>query len=407
MKIEFVDPELLKSAAYNPRQISREELNKLIKSIKQFGFVDPALVRKQDNMIVGGHQRIKAAQELGLKEIPVVYLDITENDAKLLNVALNKISGDWDEDKLTELLAELKFFDDVDELLTGFDEDELDQLIADLEEPKEGLTDDDAVPEEVETICKEGQLWQLGDHRLLCGDATNEKNVDLLMDGNKADMVFTDPPYNMDYDFNDNGMVQTGQREARFGKIKNDNMSVKEFDNFVNKTFLNIHKNINGGSSYYISGRRESTISFNNALDNLDFHIQSWLVWKKENFNISRFDYHPKSEILTYGWKKGSKHNWYGDRSQTDVLEFSREIGASVHPTQKPIELIEYCLKNSSKKGNVILDLFLGSGSTLIACEKTNRKCYGMELDHHYCDVIIKRWEDYTGQKAELLNGSL
>ena len=162
MKIKFVDPELLKSAAYNPRQISREELNKLIKSIKQFGFVDPALVRKQDNMIVGGHQRVKAAQELGLKEIPVVYLDITENDAKLLNVALNKISGDWDEDKLTELLAELQFFDDVDELLTGFDEDELDQLLADLEEPKEGLTDDDVIPEEVEAVCKEGQLWQLG-----------------------------------------------------------------------------------------------------------------------------------------------------------------------------------------------------------------------------------------------------
>ena len=194
MKIELLDPETLKSAAYNPRQISREELNKLIKSIKQFGFVDPALVRKHDNMIVGGHQRVKAAIELGLKEIPVVYLDITENDAKLLNVALNKISGDWDEDKLTELLAELKFFDDIDELLTGFDEDELDQLLADLEEPKEGLTDDDAIPEEVEAICKEGQLWQLGDHRLLCGDATTAEKVNKLLDGNLIDTLWTDPP---------------------------------------------------------------------------------------------------------------------------------------------------------------------------------------------------------------------
>ena len=202
MKIELIDPETLKSAAYNPRQITREELNKLIKSIKQFGFVDPALVRKQDNMIVGGHQRVKAAIELGLKEIPVVYLDITENDAKLLNVALNKISGDWDEDKLTELLAELKFFDDVDELLTGFDEDELDNLIADLDSTAEASEYDDIIPEEVESVCKEGQLWKLGNHRLFCGDATIKKNYDILLNKNKIQMVFTDPPYGMNLETN-------------------------------------------------------------------------------------------------------------------------------------------------------------------------------------------------------------
>ena len=407
MKVETAEIDSLKPAHYNPRQISREELDKLSKSIKQFGFVDPALVRKADNMIVGGHQRIKAAQELGLKEVPVIYLDISENDAKLLNVALNKISGDWEEEKLTALLAELRFMDDVDELLTGFDDDELDQLLADLEEPVEGLTDDDAIPEDVEAICKEGQLWQLGDHRLLCGDATKKEDVDLLMDGNKADMVFTDPPYNLNYDFKDSGMVQTGQRKARFGKIKNDLMSEKVFKDFIKTSFDNLFNIMNSGASYYITGRRESTETFNQCLRDIEFHISQWIIWIKENFNISRFSYHPKHEVITYGWKKGKAHQWNGDRSQTDVIEFSRNIGNTSHPTEKPVEMLIYLIHNSSKKQQLSVDILTGSGSTLIACEKTKRKGYGMEIGPHYCDVIIKRWEDYTGQKAELLDAKV
>ena len=397
MKIKFVDPELLKSAAYNPRQISREELNKLIKSIKQFGFVDPALVRKQDNMIVGGHQRIKAAQELGLKEIPVVYLDITENAAKLLNVALNKISGDWDEDKLTELLAELKFFDDVDELLTGFDEDELDQLIADLEEPKEGLTDDDAIPEEVEAICKEGQLWQLGSHRLLCGDATNIKDLEILTDGFRADMVFTDPPYGIDYSGGRTQVVATKQ----YGKLKNDNLGQKETGELISHLF----NFVKAEGDVYICVSPINQKPFLDILHNKSKKLDGVIVWDKQNAGLGYMAYRRQCEFIYFIKGKPFKK---GDKSDFDLWKIARDNSTDYkHGTQKPVELVARAIINSSKKEDLILDYFLGSGSTLIACEKTNRKCYGMELDPHYCDVIIKRWEDYTGQKAELLNGSL
>ena len=381
MKIELLDPETLKSAAYNPRQISREELNKLIKSIKQFGFVDPALVRKHDNMIVGGHQRVKAAIELGLKEIPVVYLDITENDAKLLNVALNKISGDWDEDKLTELLAELKFFDDVDELLTGFDEDELDQLIADLEEPEEGLTDDDAIPEEVEAICKEGQLWQLGDHRLLCGDATNAEKVNKLLDGNLIDTLWTDPPYGIDY--------QDVKRNHK--KISNDN-----FDAY---SVIYDALSIISFETSFVCCNWKCYTPINEVLEKLNKKTKAVIVWDKEH-RIQNLDLFGKQhEWVIYSGLFGGQKTVDGD-----VWQIKREVSKE-HPTSKPIELITKSLIAVNAK--LVYDPFLGSGSTLIACEKTNRKCYGMELDPHYCDVIIKRWEDYTGQKAELLDATL
>ncbi len=381
MKIELLDPETLKSAAYNPRQISREELNKLIKSIKQFGFVDPALVRKHDNMIVGGHQRVKAAIELGLKEIPVVYLDITENDAKLLNVALNKISGDWDEDKLTELLAELKFFDDIDELLTGFDEDELDQLLADLEEPKEGLTDDDAIPEEVEAICKEGQLWQLGDHRLLCGDATNAEKVNKLLDGNLIDTLWTDPPYGIDY--------QDVKRNHK--KISNDN-----FDAY---SVIYDALSIISFETSFVCCNWKCYTPINEVLEKLNKKTKAVIVWDKEH-RIQNLDLFGKQhEWVIYSGLFGGQKTVDGD-----VWQIKREVSKE-HPTSKPIELITKSLIAVNAK--LVYDPFLGSGSTLIACEKTNRKCYGMELDPHYCDVIIKRWEDYTGQKAELLDATL
>ena len=332
-------------------------------------------------MIVGGHQRVKAAIELGLKEIPVVYLDITENDAKLLNVALNKISGDWDEDKLTELLAELKFFDDIDELLTGFDEDELDQLLADLEEPKEGLTDDDAIPEEVEAICKEGQLWQLGDHRLLCGDATNAEKVNKLLDGNLIDTLWTDPPYGIDY--------QDVKRNHK--KISNDN-----FDAY---SVIYDALSIISFETSFVCCNWKCYTPINEVLEKLNKKTKAVIVWDKEH-RIQNLDLF------------GKQHEWviysglFGGQKTVDgyVWQIKREFSKD-HPTSKPIELITKSLIAVNAK--LVYDPFLGSGSTLIACEKTNRKCYGMELDPHYCDVIIKRWEDYTGQKAELLDATL
>ena len=403
MKIELIDPETLKSAAYNPRQISREELNKLIKSIKQFGFVDPALVRKDDNMIVGGHQRVKAALELGLKEIPVVFLDITENDAKLLNVALNKISGDWDEDKLTELLAELKFFDDVDELLTGFDEDELDNLIADLDSTAEASEYDDIIPEEVESVCKEGQLWKLGNHRLFCGDATIKKNYDILLNKNKIQMVFTDPPYGMNLETNyaKRGVETYWSKKPANKKdkekiLKRSNWKPvigddKPFDPaFIFDFFPKVSEMFLWGADYY-------------AERIPDKNKGSWVVWDKRKgiedvtFSLAEFE-------LCWSKKRHAREiarvTWFG------VMGLGKEdTRKRIHPTQKPVELVSWFFDKF--EGDNVIDMFAGSGTTLIACEKHNRNCYAMELDPHYCDVIIKRWEDFTGQKAELLDGTL
>jgi len=378
MKVETAEIDSLKPAHYNPRQISREELDKLSKSIKQFGFVDPALVRKADNMIVGGHQRIKAAQELGLKEVPVIYLDISENDAKLLNVALNKISGDWEEEKLALLLAELKFMDDIDELLTGFDDDELDKLLADLEEPKDGLTDDDAIPEDVEAICKGGQLWQLGDHRLLCGDATKKEDVERLMDGNKADLTLTDPPYNIGYEYNS----------------YEDNKSDSEYLSFCG-VFHQLSKSVSD-KQIITTGKQNLGLWYQIA------DIKDLSIWYASNkMSGGRVSNLALCEpILFIG-------DFKRDSRATDYFEYNvkQQPDTGNHTCPKIIDLwLDLINCYSDKK---VFDPFLGSGSTLIACEKTNRVCYGMEIDPHYCDITIKRWEDFTGNKAELLNAKV
>lgn len=391
----------------NSKEHPENQISQIAASIKEFGFNVPILV-DSENSVIAGNGRLLAAQKLKLKKVPCIQIDhLSETQKKAFVIADNKLNlntGFNAELLDLELKNILENEPDFDLNAIGFDASEIDSLLAGEDEIVEGKIDDDEIPKVEESICQLGQVWKLGDHRLMCGDSTKKEDVDALMNGEKADMVFTDPPYNIAYDFNNNGMVQTGQRTARFKGIKNDNMSDDDFDKFVKNVFERLHENMKEGSSYYISAGRESTQVFNRILKDLDFHIQSWLIWKKENFNISRLDYHPKHEIITYGWKKGSAHNWYSDRSQTDVLEFKREIGSSVHPTQKPVCLLEYLINNSSKKNEFILDLFGGSGSTLITCEKINRKCYSMELDPHYCDVIIKRWEEFTGKKAVLLN---
>ena len=386
----------LKPAEYNPRQITKSQYEHLKKSIEAFEIVEPAVIntyKGRENIIVGGHQRIKVAKDLGHQTFPCVEVKLPLEREKELNVRLNKNTGDFDFDLLANHF-------EVDDLIDwGFEDNELGFF--NVEEIGEVEGEDDVPEAPQDPVTKLGDIWLLGDHRVMCGDSTMIDNVDKLMNGKKADMVFTDPPYNIDYDFSNNGMVQTGQRTARFGKIKNDKMTEDDFDKFVSDVFTNLFSTLKDGGSYYITAGRESTLSFNAMLKQQDLHIQSWLIWVKENFNISRLDYHPKHEVITYGWKKGKSHSWYGDRAQTDVLNISREkAGEAVHPTQKPVALIEYLLNNSSKKGDTVLDLFLGSGSTLIACEKTKRKCYGMELDPKYVDVVIKRWQDFTGKEA-------
>ena len=364
------------SAEYNPRQLKKEQFNQLKDSIKRFGLVDPVIINKNDsrkNIIIGGHQRTRVAESLGIEEVPCVEVDLTLDEERELNVRLNKNTGEWDFDILADMF-------DIDELKDwGFTDDEL--LGFELEEEKEGNIDDDEIPEVEEAVTKLGDLWILGEHRLLCGDATKKEDVDLLMDGNKADMVFVDPPYGVDYK-----------------GINND--SRDGLNNLLDKSFKYINNNSKQGSAIYCFHSDKCSDIFSNIF-RVYFHFSSMIIWYKNSLTLSQTDYQSQHEPCLYGWVKDGTHNFYGDRKQTSVWEIKKETFLK-HSTNKPVEFITKAINNSSKKNNIVLDSFLGSGSTLIACEKTDRKCYGMELDPHYCDVIVKRWEEFTGKKAEL-----
>ena len=362
-------------AEYNPRELTKDQHQDLKDSITRFGFVDPLIVnthKERKNILVGGHQRLKIAKELGYKDVPCVEVDLTPDKEKELNVRLNKNTGQWDWDALDN-----DFY--IGELIDwGFNEDELQ-----FNEPKEinGLIEDDDVPEVEESITKKGDLWILGEHRLLCGDATKKEDVERLMDGQKVDMVFTDPPYGIKH----NGKGIKGKTDGNdFGQILNDNdilVAVSVFNMCVENYF-------------------DSTLIFWGA----NYYCQSipngygWLVWDKEKegnvFSGAELAFVNKGVRLDV-----FRHLWHG------MIKGSEQGQKRIHPTQKPIALAEWSFSNYGNP-KVVLDVFLGSGSTLIACEKTNRKCYGMEIDTNYCDVIVKRWEDYTGNKAERIKNA-
>ena len=381
MKIVNYNPDKIISAEYNPRELTKDQHKQLADSITRFGLVDPLIINRHKdraNILVGGHQRLKIAKELGFKKIPCVEVELSLDKEKELNVRLNKNTGQWDWDSLAN------YFDAGELLKWGFTEDELQ-----FTEPEEvqGLTDDDDVPEAEESITKQGDLWILGEHRLLCGDATKKEDVERLMDGQKADMVFTDPPY---------GINEKGDRTARkTGLAKNHNFRdfIDDSIDYAVKSYrlietLDIPKQVWFGANYYCH--------FLPMTNN-------WLVWDKR-VDDKMSDTQSDCELAWVKTNKSSvrifRHLWKGFNKDSERNQ------PRVHPTQKPIALSEWAFSNYGNP-KVVLDVFLGSGSTLIACEKTNRKCYGMEIDPHYCDVIIKRWEDYTGKQADRIRGKL
>ena len=376
-------------AEYNPRQLTEEQYQQLKDSITRFGLVDPIIVNQhQDrkNIIVGGHQRTRVAKKLGIEEVPCVFVNLPYEKERELNVRLNKNTGGWDYDILADMF-------ELDELIDwGFKEEELVGFDADIE--VEGNIDDDEIPEEVEPVCKLGDIWELGSHRLLCGDSTVKENVELLLDSNKADMVFTDPPYNVNYE---------GGTKKR-DKIENDKLD--NFYEFLLDSFKILYKSIKKGGSIYVCHADLERVNFTKSFTESGFKLSSVIIWAKNNSTFGRQDYFWKHEPILYGWNKEASHKWYGDFKQDTIWSIDRPSKNIDHPTMKPIDLIVKAIKNSSKNKQIILDTFLGSGSTLIACEKTKRVCYGMELDPHYCDVIINRWEQYTGKKARLVNGT-
>ncbi|EGO8492651.1 DNA modification methylase [Enterococcus faecalis] len=398
MNIEKMKLSELRPAEYNPRvelKPGMEEYEKLKQSILEFGFVDPPIFNKRTGNLVGGHQRVTVAKDLGIGEIEVSIVDLPIEKEKALNIALNKISGQWDEDKLALLLNEL----DENELnISGFTDKEIQEVIDqyDMRLDLETEAIDDGfefeLPEKPKAAL--GDIYQLGRHRLMCGDSTNKAHIELLMDGEKADLLITDPPYNVNYE---------GKTEAAL-KIKNDNKTASEFYSFLRSAFSSAYDNLKEGASFYVWYASSEVINFVNSLVDSQFMVKQELIWLKNSFVLGRQDYHWQHEPCLYGWKKDGSHRWYGDRKQTTVLDFDKPIANKEHPTMKPIPLFDYQIKNSSKKGDKILDIFGGSGTTMIACEQNDRQAYLMELDPKYVDVIINRWEEFTGKEAIKLN---
>ena len=387
--------------ALNSRTHSDEQVAQLAASIREFGFTNPVLIDEENNLIAG-HGRLLAARKLKLDVVPAIIVDgMDDRKRRALVIADNKLAlnSGWDEDALRVELEDLA--GDFGELM-GFSEDELVELLKG--EETEGLTDEDAVPEAPDVpITVEGDVWVLGGHRLMCGDSTSIDAVEKLMDGAKADMVFTDPPYGMSYGGGrargDNVKFKRGGGIKSHGMILGDDFQGDELIGMIRDAVGSAISVCKSGAAKYVCFPWRTYAEFEDALDQIGMKVSACIVWDKKSIGLGNANYRPQHEFIFYS--KGD--SWHGDKSQSDVWYNSRgATGEYVHPTQKPVELVEKAINNSSKGQDIVIDVFGGSGSTLIACEKTARDCRMMELDPKYCDVIIQRWQEFTGKTASL-----
>lgn len=387
MNIINIELKNIKQYEKNPRK-NDEAVGPVAESIKEFGFKCPIILDK-DNVIIAGHTRYKAAKRLKLKEVPcIVADDLTEEQIKAFRLADNKVGeiAEWDFDLLNMELESISF----DMSSFGFN-------ILNEEEEKEIEEDDYDLEEKLKNIekpkSKYGDIYQLGKHRLMCGDSTKIEDVQKLMNGVKVDLLITDPPYNVNYEGG------TGL------KIKNDNMDNDNFRKFLTDAFSTADSVMKEGAVFYIWHADSEGYNFRGACFDNNWKVRQCLIWNKNSMVMGRQDYHWKHEPCLYGWKDGASHLWASDRKQTTILDFDKPTKNAEHPTMKPVKLFDYQIKNNTKKDDIVLDLFGGSGTTLIACEQNGRISYNMELDPKYVDVIIDRWETLTGKKAILLNG--
>ena len=383
----------LRPAAYNPRKKLKpgdKEYEKIKNSIQEFGYVEPIIVN-YDRTVIGGHQRLTVLRDLGYTEAQCVVLHIEdENKVKALNIALNKITGAWNEQLLADLLVDLQSVDfNMD--LTGFEAPEIEQLFSKVHNKKIKEDDFDVDAElQKPPVSKLGDLWLLGKHRVLCGDSTLPDTYTTLMEGVRANMVLTDPPYNVNV-------------EESAGIIKNDNMPDEDFYKFLFAAFVNMEQSMASDASIYVFHADSKGLIFRRAFEDAGFYLSGCCIWKKNTLVLGRSPYQWQHEPCLFGWKKGGKHQWYSDRKQTTIWEYDRPRASKDHPTMKPIALMAYPIQNSTMSNCIVLDPFLGSGSTLLACEQTGRICYGVELDPKFVDVIVKRYLEAGGDPSEVL----
>jgi DNA modification methylase len=392
-RFEKVNIDKLVPYARNARTHSKEQILQLRASLREFGFVNPVIVDKDLN-IIAGHGRILAAKEEGVQEVPCVFAEhLSEAQKRAYIIADNRLAlnAGWDAEMLSVEISDLQGVD-FDISLLGFDDAELNKLLSDNDDVQE---DDFDVDTELKkpTTTKPGDIWLLGKHRLVCGDSTKAETFELLMDGKQANLTVTDPPYNVNY-------------EGTAGKIKNDNMANEAFYNFLLSSFKNIEAAMAKDASIYIFHADTEGLNFRKAFFDAGFYLSGTCIWKKQSLVLGRSPYQWQHEPVLFGWKKSGKHNWYADRKQTTIWEFEKPKKNADHPTMKPVTLVAYPILNSSLTNCIVLDPFGGSGSTLIACEQTNRICHMIELDEKFCDVIVKRFYQNFPENAIKLNGS-
>ena len=383
-EMQLISTEKLIPYVNNARTHSTEQINKLRSSLREFGFINPVIIDRDYN-VIAGHGRIEAAKAEGISEVPCVFADyLTEAQKKAYILADNRMAMDagWDEELLRVEIEALQA-ESFDIGLTGFDESEIADLFETDSEVKDDGFDVDAELEKP-PVTKSGDLWLLGNHRLICGDSTKEETYTLLMDGKKANLVVTDPPYNVNY-------------EGSAGKIKNDNMENGRFYQFLLDAFTCMEKAMENDASIYVFHADTEGLNFRKAFADAGFYLSGTCIWKKQSLVLGRSPYQWQHEPVLFGWKKKGKHQWYTGRKESTIWEFDKPKKNGDHPTMKPVPLVAYPIKNSSMSNCIVLDPFGGSGSTLIACEQTDRVCHTIELDEKFCDVIVKRYIEQAG----------
>lgn len=371
--------------ANNARTHSDAQVKKLRASLREFGFINPVIVGSEYN-VIAGHGRILAAKEEGIEKVPCVFVDyLTPAQKKAYILADNRMAMDagWDEELLRVEIEALQA-ESFDVGLTGFDEKDIVELFAG--EDDDAQDDDFDVDEELQKppVTKSGDVWMLGNHRLICGDSTKAETYEVLMDGRKANLVVTDPPYNVNY-------------EGSAGKIQNDSMNEEAFEKFLFDAYTQMNAAMAGDASIYVFHSDSHGLAFRKAFEDAGFYLSGCCIWKKQSLVLGRSPYQWHHEPCLYGWKKKGRHQWYSDRKQTTIWEFDKPKKNGDHPTMKPIPLIAYPIRNSSMSNCIVLDPFGGSGSTLIACEQLGRICHTIELVEKYCDVIVKRYIEQVG----------